>query len=128
MWCFFGVKLSLTIQGWALKNARGSALTASTVVPALGLLQVRNENYIPRLSAGSEVERWNLRDKCRSALELDAKRWITMFHALNDWIWLLWLYWCILDKIWWMRVCFMWIMEEFRGEILSVDEVVYATT
>jgi len=59
---FSGVKLSLRIQGWALKNARGSALSANPTMPsvekcekngverqpsgapALGPLQVWNEN------------------------------------------------------------------------------------
>jgi len=65
---FSGVRLSLRIQGWALKNLRGSMLSASLVVPsvekcekngakrqsngapALGPLQVRNEILMLRLS------------------------------------------------------------------------------
>ena len=67
---FFGVRLTLRIQGWALKNARGSALSVNPAVPSvekyekneaehqssgaptLGPLQVWNEILMLRLSVG----------------------------------------------------------------------------
>jgi len=107
---FSGVRLSLRIQGWALKNARGSALSASPAVPSAEKCEKNEAERQPSgawhwkmreewgwaptercPNAGTpaglerdfnaEAERWNLR--LSAGCQISCVCYFDVFHCIN---------------------------------------------
>ena len=85
---FSGVRLSLRIQGWALKNARRLALSANPAVPSVEKCEKNEAECQLKVPKCWDPYRSGTKFYCWGwALESKAERWLPDFMCL--------LFWCV---------------------------------